>query len=55
MKIGDLVRYTHPDDRREYGDPIGIVIKKFQRDTTVLWTGDWLEEDIDSHALEVIQ
>ena len=54
MKIGDLVRYAHLDERRVHGDPIGIVVKKFQRNTTVLWTGDWLEEDIDAWILEVI-
>ena len=54
MEVGDLVRYNHPDDRKEHGDPIGIVVKKFQRNTTVLWNGDWFEEWIDAWALEVI-
>ena len=55
MKVGDLVRYNCYDDRKEHGDPIGVVVKKFQRNTTVLWNGDWLEEDIDAWALEVME
>ena len=55
MKVGDLVRYNHPEDRKEHGDPIGIVVKKFQRNTKVLWNGDWLEEWIDAWALEVVE
>ena len=56
MKVGDLVRYSHSDDRREHGDPIGIVIAKFQRNTTVLWQGRTdLEEWIDAWILEVVE
>ena len=55
MKVGDLVRYNCYDDRKAHGDPIGVVVKKFQRNTTVLWNGDWLEEDIDAWALEVME
>ena len=55
MKVGDLVRYTHSDDRKEHGDLVGIVIKKFQRNTTVLWQGRIdPEEWIDAWTLEVI-
>lgn len=55
MKVGDLVRYNHPDDRKEHGDSIGIVFEKFQRNTTVLWGCGKLEEDIDAWSLEVVK
>ena len=66
MKAGDLVRYNHPDDRKEHGDPIGIVIwrgmphrqthpRYFGRDTGVLWQGrTGVEGPIDAWALEVL-
>ena len=55
MQVGDLVRYKHSEDRRLLGDLIGLVVKKFQRNTTVLWQGQtgW-EECIDGWILEVV-
>jgi hypothetical protein len=54
MKVGDLVRYIHKEDRDFTNTTIGIVIRRFQRNTDVLWGCGRIDKDLDAWGLEVI-